>query len=106
MRKAMTTNASQAHRKATSQISQESNTQKQAGEVREPYSDSGHETWVTGIHDPRVLQASVHHLYRMRRGQWLRAGVSEINLRNPTLNHATIRGFHNPLQLTIWLSGT
>jgi hypothetical protein len=44
MRKAMITNISQAHIKATCQISQESNTQKQVGEVGEPYSDSGHET--------------------------------------------------------------
>jgi hypothetical protein len=43
MRKAMTTNTSQAHRKATGQIPQESNTRKQVGEVREPYSDPGHE---------------------------------------------------------------
>jgi hypothetical protein len=43
MRKAITTNTSQAHRKATSQIPQESNTQKQVGEVGEPYSDPGYE---------------------------------------------------------------
>jgi hypothetical protein len=36
MRKAMTTNTSQAHRKATSQNPQESNTRKQVGEVGEP----------------------------------------------------------------------
>jgi hypothetical protein len=44
MRKAMTTNTSQAHRKATSQIPQESNTQKQVGEIGELYSDSDHKT--------------------------------------------------------------
>jgi hypothetical protein len=44
MRKAMTTNTSQAHRKATSQISHESNTRKQVCEVGKLYSDSGHET--------------------------------------------------------------
>jgi hypothetical protein len=44
MRKAMTINTRQAHRKATSQIPQESNPRKQVGEVGEPYSDSGHET--------------------------------------------------------------
>jgi hypothetical protein len=44
MRKAMTTNTSQEHRKATSQIPQESNTRKQMGEVGEPYCDSGHVT--------------------------------------------------------------
>jgi hypothetical protein len=43
MRKAMTINTTQAHRKATSQIPQESNTQMQVGEVEEPYSDSSHE---------------------------------------------------------------
>jgi hypothetical protein len=37
MRKAMTINTRQAYRKATSQIPQESNTQKQVGEVGEPY---------------------------------------------------------------------
>jgi hypothetical protein len=41
MQKAMITNTSQAHRKATRQNPQESNTQKQVGEVGEPYSDSG-----------------------------------------------------------------
>jgi hypothetical protein len=43
MRKAMTTNTSQAHRKATIQNPQESNTQNQVGEIEEPYSDFGHE---------------------------------------------------------------
>jgi hypothetical protein len=42
--KAMTTNTSQSHIKATSQNPQESNTRKHVGEVGEPYSDSGHET--------------------------------------------------------------
>jgi hypothetical protein len=44
IRKAMTINTSQAHRKATCQISQELDTQKQVGEVGESYSDFGHET--------------------------------------------------------------
>jgi hypothetical protein len=44
MRKAMTVNTRQSHRKATSQIPQESNTRKQVGEIGEPYSDSSHET--------------------------------------------------------------
>jgi hypothetical protein len=43
MRKAMTINTRQAHRKATSKIPQELNTRKQVDEVGEPYSDSGHE---------------------------------------------------------------
>jgi hypothetical protein len=43
MRKAMTTNTSQAHIKATCQIPQESDTRKQVGEVGEPYSNSSHE---------------------------------------------------------------
>jgi hypothetical protein len=43
MRKAVTTNTNEAHRKATSQIPQESNTRQQVGEIGEPYSDSGHE---------------------------------------------------------------
>jgi hypothetical protein len=105
MRKVMTTNISQAHRKATSQITQELGTQKQVSEVGEPYSDSGHETWATRINEPRVLQASDHHLHRMRRGRWLRVGVSEINLRNPALNHTIRRSLHNPFHLTIWPSG-
>jgi hypothetical protein len=106
MRKAMTTNTTQAHRKATSQISQESNTRKKVSEVGEPYSNSRHEIWATGTHEPRVLQASVHHLHRMRRGRWLSAGVGEINLRNPALNHMTRRSLHNPSHLTISSSGT
>jgi hypothetical protein len=44
MRKALTINTRQAHRRATSQIPQESNTRKQVGKVGEPYSDSSHET--------------------------------------------------------------
>jgi hypothetical protein len=39
-------------------------------------------------------------------GRWLSAGVSEINLRNPALNHAIRRSFHSPLHLTTWPSGT
>jgi hypothetical protein len=42
----------------------------------------------------------------MRKDQWFSARVSEINLRNPSLNHATRRSFHIPLHLTAWLSGT
>jgi hypothetical protein len=69
MRKAMTTNTSQAHRKAASQIRQESNTRKQVGEVGEPYRDSDHEMLATGIHEPRVLQASVQYLHMMKKGR-------------------------------------
>jgi hypothetical protein len=47
----------------------------------------------------------VHHLHRTRKVRWLSAEVSEINLRNPALNHATRRGFHSPLHLTTWSSG-
>jgi hypothetical protein len=89
LRKAMTTSISQAHKKATSQIPQESNTWKQVGEVGEPYNDSGHETWANGMYEPHVLQSSVQHLHGMRRGRRLSAGVSEINLRNPAFNHTT-----------------
>jgi hypothetical protein len=42
MRKAMTTNTNQAHIKATCQIPQESDTQKQVSDVGEPYSDFDH----------------------------------------------------------------
>jgi hypothetical protein len=38
----------------------------------------------------------------MRKGRWFSAGVSEINLRNPTLNHVTRRDFYSPLHLTTW----
>jgi hypothetical protein len=31
----------------------------------------------------------------MRKGRWLSAGVSEINLRNPALNHTTKRSLHS-----------
>jgi hypothetical protein len=37
----------------------------------------------TEIHESPVLQASVHHLHRTRKGRWLSVGVSEINLKNP-----------------------
>jgi hypothetical protein len=40
-----------------------------------------------------------------KNGRWLRAGVSEINLRNPALNHTIRRSLHNPFHLTIWPSG-
>jgi hypothetical protein len=42
----------------------------------------------------------------MRRGWWLSAGVSEINLKNSALNHATWGGLHSLLHLTHWTSGT
>jgi hypothetical protein len=58
-------------------------------ETGEPFLVFDHVSWATRIHEPLVLQASVHHLHKMRRGQWLSAGVSEIKLRNPTLNHVT-----------------
>jgi hypothetical protein len=60
-----------------------------------------HVSRATGIHEPRVLQTTVHHLYRMRKGRWLNARVSEKNFRNPTLNHTIRRGFHSPLHLII-----
>jgi hypothetical protein len=53
-----------------------------------------------------VLESSVQHLHRVRRGRWLGAGVSEINLRNPALNHATWGSLHNLFHITIWTSGT
>jgi hypothetical protein len=40
------------------------------------------------------------------KGRWLRAGVSEINLRNLALNHTTRGSIHNLLHFTIGLSGT
>jgi hypothetical protein len=72
----------------------------QGSEAGEPFLVSGHMSWATGIHEPRVLQASVHHLHRMRKGLCFSAGVSEINLKNPALNHATRRSFYSPLYLT------
>jgi hypothetical protein len=77
----------------------------QVSEAGEPFLISGHVSRATGIHEPHVLQASIYHLHRTRKGRWLSAGVSEINLRNSALNHATRRGFHNPLHVTTWLWG-
>jgi hypothetical protein len=34
-------------------------------------------------------------VHGMRKGRWLSAGVSKINLRNLALNHATRRSLHN-----------
>jgi hypothetical protein len=78
----------------------------QRSEDGESFLVSGYVLWATGIYEPHVLQTSVHHLHRMRKGQWLSAGVSEINLRNPALNHVTRRSFHSPFHLTTWSSGT
>jgi hypothetical protein len=78
----------------------------QGSEAREPFLISGHVSWATRIHEPCVLQAFIHHLHKARRGQWLGAGVSEINLRNPILNHATWGGLHRLLQLALWTSRT
>jgi hypothetical protein len=78
----------------------------QGSEAGEQFLIFGYVSWATRIHESRVLQASIHHLHRTRRGRRLNAGVSEINLRNPALNHATRRSFHGPLKLTIWPSGT
>jgi hypothetical protein len=36
----------------------------------------------------------------MRKGRWFSVVVSEINLMNPALNHATRRSFHSSLHLT------
>jgi hypothetical protein len=78
----------------------------QGSEAGEPFLIFGHVSWATRIHEPRILQASIHHLHRTRKGRWLSAGVSEINLRNLAHNHATRRSLHSPLHLTTWPSGT
>jgi hypothetical protein len=39
----------------------------QESEVGEPFLIFGHVSQATRIHEPRVLQASVHHLHRMRK---------------------------------------
>jgi hypothetical protein len=78
----------------------------QGSEAGEPFLVFGHVSWATRIHGPRVLQASIHYLHRMRKGRWLSAGVSEINLWNPALNHTTWESLHNPFHFTIWPSGT
>jgi hypothetical protein len=78
----------------------------QGSEAGEPFLISGQVLRATRIHEPRVLQASIHHLHRTRKVRWLSAGVSEKNLRNPALNHVTRRSFHSPLHLTTWPSGT
>jgi hypothetical protein len=80
--------------------------EKHGSEIGEPFSNSGHVLRATRVHQSHVLQTSIQHLHRTRKGQWLSAGVSEINLRNPILNHTIRRGFHNPLHLNIWPSGT
>jgi hypothetical protein len=78
----------------------------QGSEAGETFLISGHMPWVTRIHEPLVLQTSVHHLHRMRRGRWLGARVSEIKLRNLALNHVTWGSIHSLLYLTIWVSRT
>jgi hypothetical protein len=78
----------------------------QGNEVGEPFLISGHMSRATEIHEPHVLQASDHHLHRMRRSRWLGAEVNEINFRNPALNHATRRSLYNLLHIAIWTSGT
>jgi hypothetical protein len=77
----------------------------QGSGVEEPFLIFGHVSWATRIHEPRIFEASVHHLHKMRRGRWLRDGVNEINLRNPIFNHATWGGLHSLLHLTLWTSG-
>jgi hypothetical protein len=63
--------------------------EKHGSEVAKPFSDPGHMSRATEVHQPHVLQSFIQHLHRTRRGQWLSAGDSEINLRNLALNHAT-----------------
>jgi hypothetical protein len=77
----------------------------QGSETGELFLISGHVSWTTEIHELRVLQASIHHLHRMRKGRWLSTGVSEINFRNATLNHTTWEDLHSLLHLTMWTSG-
>jgi hypothetical protein len=67
---------------------------------------TGHVSWAIEGHQPLILQASVHHLHRMREGRWLNAGVSEKNLRNTTLNHTTRGSLHSLFHHTIWASET
>jgi hypothetical protein len=57
-----------------------------------------------GVHQPHVLQTSDQHLHMMRKGWWLSAGVSEINLRNPALNHMAQESLHSSFHFTIWSS--
>jgi hypothetical protein len=79
--------------------------EKHWSKVGEPFSDSSHVSRATGVHQPHVLQSSVQHLHRTRRGRWFSAGVSEINLRNLPLNHVTWGSLHCPLHLSLWTSG-
>jgi hypothetical protein len=53
------------------------------------------------LHVPLVIQASIDHLHRMRKGRWLSTGVSEIDLRNPTLSHTTRGSLNIILHFTI-----
>jgi hypothetical protein len=80
--------------------------EKHESEVGEPSSDSCPVSRATRVHQPHVLQTSVHQLHRMRIGRWLSAGVSEINLSNPAHNDATRGCLHTSLHFTIWPSGT
>jgi hypothetical protein len=75
--------------------------EKHGSEVGEPFSDSCHVLRAIGVHQPNVLQSSVQHLHRTKRGRWLNAGVSEINLRNSALNHVTWGGLYSLLHLTL-----
>jgi hypothetical protein len=78
----------------------------QGSEAGESFLVFGYVSWATGIHEPRVLQAFVHHQHRTRKGRWFSVRISEINLRNAALNHENRRGFHSPLHLTTWPNGT
>jgi hypothetical protein len=78
----------------------------QGSEAGESFLVSDHVSWGTRLHEPLVLQATVHHLHRTRRDRWISAGVSEIKSRNPALNHATWGGLHSLFHLTIWPSDT
>jgi hypothetical protein len=80
---------SQALRKVTKQIPTRITHEKHGSEVGEQFSDSGHVSRVTRVHQSHVLQSFDQHLHRTRRDRWLSVGVSEINLRNPALNHMT-----------------
>jgi hypothetical protein len=97
---------SQTPRKATTNSHRNQTHEKHESEAGEPFCDSSHVSRATRVHQPHVLQSSVQHLHRTRRGWWLSVGGSEKNLRDPALNYATWESLHNLLYITIWTRGT
>jgi hypothetical protein len=67
MRKAMSLNESTTKKSHKPNFHKNQTHEKHESEVGEPFSDSGHVSRATEVHQPHVLQASVHHLHRTRK---------------------------------------